>query len=155
MTIRKRMNVRVSYSTITEESASHGDHADHGWIDPDYENRHTLNDDDRDTTIELSQAGAYDWPSLRDAMRFMSEHTRHIETCWDIENSRLGMTLYGTGGDGEDGELECCYDLHIDNVSDGTAMRLARVMADNGVYFANVRRLQVRRQQRHTRGRLA
>lgn len=159
MTTRKRMNVRVSYSTITEESASNGDHADNGWIDPDYENRHTLNDDDRDTTIELSQAGAYDWPSLRDAMRFMSEHTSHIETDWypGIETGPgFGSRWFsGTGGEGEDGELECCYDLHIDNVSDGTAMRLARVMADNGVYFANVRRLQVRRQQRHTRGRLA
>lgn len=155
MSTRKRMTVSVSYSTITEESASNGDIADGGWIDPDYHNRHTLNDDDHETTIELAQAGAYDWPSLRDAMRFMSEHTSHIETCGIPGHSSLDGWYSGTGGEGEDGELECCYDLHIDNVSDGTAMRLARVMADNGVYFANSRELQVRRKQRNTRGRLA
>lgn len=159
MPTRKRMNVRVSYSTITEESVSNGDHADNGWIDPDYENRHTLNDGDRDTTIELSQAGAYDWPSLRDAMRFMSEHTSHIETGWTptIGTGRGFDSCWfsGTGGEGEDGELECCYDLHVSNVSDGTAMRLARVMADSGVYFANSRELQLRRKQRRTGSRLA
>ncbi len=147
----RKHSISISYSTITDESASNGDHADNGWIDGEYENRHTLNDADRDTTIELAQAGAYDWPSLRDAMRFMSEHTSHVETDWtpDIGTGRgFGSRWFsGTGGkdDCEGDEIEVCYDLHIDNISDGTAHRLARVMADNGVYFANVRQLQRRR----------
>lgn len=147
----RKHRVRVSYSTITEESCSNGDHADNGWIDHEYEQRHTLNDADRDITIELAQAGAYDWPSLRDAMRFMSEHTKHIDTDWtpDIGTGRgFGNRWFsGTGGtdDCEGGEIEVCYDLHISDISDGTAHRLARVMANNGVYFANVRELQRRR----------
>lgn len=148
---RRRMNVRVSYSTITEESASDGAHADNGWIDPDYHNRHTLNDDDRSTTIELSQAGAYDWPSLRDAMRFMADKCSHIETDWypgiGTGDGFGNRWFSGTGctEDCEGDELGVCYDLHISDISDGTAHRLARVMANNGVYFANVRELQRRR----------
>ena len=145
MTARKRMNVRVSFSTITEESASDGAHADNGWIDSDYHNRHTSNDDDRSTTIELAQAGAYDWPSLRDAMRFMADKCSHIETDWTP--GAEGRWFSGTGckDDCAGDEIEVCYDLHISDISDGTAHRLARVMADNGVYFANVRQLQRRR----------
>jgi hypothetical protein len=148
---RRKHRVRVSYSTITEESASHGDHADHGWIDGEYENRHTLNDDDRDTTIDLARGGVYDWPSLRDAMRFVSERCSSIDTDWTptIGTGRgFGSRWFsGTGNtsDCEDDEIGVCYDLHIEGISDGTAMRLARVMADNGVYFANVRELQRRR----------
>lgn len=148
--------IRISYSIITEESASEGGHADNGWIDGEYETRHSLNDGDREITLEMARQGAYDWPSLRDALRFMSEKCSHIETDWTptIGTGRgFGSRWFsGTGNvdDCEGDETGVCYYLHIENVSDGTAMRLARLMADHGVYFANVRSLQ-RRKQRVTR----
>ncbi|RPJ39931.1 MAG: hypothetical protein EHM35_01015 [Planctomycetaceae bacterium] len=131
--------VRISYSTITEESAAWGDHAENGWIDTD-ECRSDVHIDD-----ESVQWG------LRDAMRFMADKCSHIETDWTPESGTergFGSRWFsGTGNtsDCEDDEIEVCYDLFIKHVSDGTAMRLARLMASNGVYFANVRQLQRRR----------
>jgi hypothetical protein len=126
--------VRISYSTITEESASEGDHAENGWMHPD----------------EYRSEESVQW-GLRDAMRFMGEKCLHIETDWtpEIGTGRgFGSRWFGGTGctdDCEGDELEVCYDLHIKHVSDGTAMRLARLMASNGVYFANVRTLQRRK----------
>lgn len=129
--------IRISYSTITEESASEGDHADNGWVQFD-----------GTRAVPESTDECLSW-GLRDAMRFMADKCSHIDTCWLPGHGR-GMDhswFSGTGctDDCEGDEIEVCYDLHVKHISDGTAMRLARVMATNGVYFANVRALQRRR----------
>ncbi len=129
----RKMRVRVTYSTITEESCSEGDHADNGYVQFD-----------GTRAVPESTDECLSW-GLRDAMQFMSEHTDHIETDWTP--GETGRWYSGTGctDDCEGDEIGVCYDLHVSNISDGTAHRLARVMADNGVYFANVRQLQRRR----------
>lgn len=135
----RKLRVRVTYSTITEESCSDGDHADNGYM---------MFDGRR--AVESATEADFEW-KLRDAMQFMSERCDHIETDWTptIGTGRgFGSRWFsGTGNtsDCEEDEIEVCYDLHVSGMSDGSALRLARVMANNGVYFANVRELQRRR----------
>lgn len=125
--VKRRLSVRVTFATITEESASNGDHADNGYISPVLSEGYRQPEDD--TPAE--------W-SLRDALRFMRDKNDHVETCWMPGGD---LTLSGTGNtdDCEGDEIGVCYDLHIDGVSDGTMMRLARLLRSNGVYFANWR----------------
>lgn len=138
----RKLRVSVSYSALTEESVSEGDHADHGWIDDTGNDRHSLTGDNREFIIEQSQAGVYEWRSLREALSFMADKTTHIETCWTPENNHCGMTLSGTGNtsDCEGDEIGVRYDLHLECKSLGTAMRLCRLLRANGVYFANMDR---------------
>lgn len=125
--------IRISYSTITDESASEGEYAENGYMQFD-----------GTRAVESSTDDCLRW-GLRDALQFMSEHTSHIETCGvpGVDHSWYSGT--GCTEDCEGDEIGVCYDLHIDHVSDGTAMRLARLLANQGVYFANVRSLQRRR----------
>lgn len=121
--------IRISYSTLTEESVSNGDHADNGYVQFD-----------GTRAVPSSTDECISW-GLRDAVKFMFDRNSSIETC-DIPG--VGGWYSGTGctDDCEDDEIGVCYDMHVKHVSDGTAMRLARVMASNGVYFANSRELQ-------------
>ncbi len=137
----RKLDVSVSYSTLTEDSVSEGGHADHGWIDQTGNDRHSLTGDNGEFIIEQAQHGVYRWESLREALAFVADKCTHVETCWTPENNRCGMTLYGTGNtdDCEGDEIEVCYDLHIECKSLGTAMRLYRVLRANRVYFANMR----------------
>lgn len=132
-----RHEIRICYSTLTDESASHGDHADHGYMHPD---GYRLGDDARDVSLQ--------W-ELRDALQFMSERCNNIETDWTpdigtgVEFGSRWFSGTGNTSDCEGDEIEVCYDLFIKGVSDGTSMRLARLMVANGVYFANWRQRRV------------
>lgn len=123
--VKRRMSVRVTFATITEESASNGDHAENGYVSPVLSEGYRQPEDDAPA----------EW-SLRDALRFMQDKNTCVETCWMPGDD---LTLSGTGNtdDCEGDEIGVCYDLHIDGVSDGTMMRLARLLNSNGVYFAN------------------
>lgn len=134
-----KLRVSVSYSALTEESVSDGDHSDNGWIDDTSHDRHSLTGDNRDCVLDQSRGGAYDWHSLREAIAFMADKCGHVDTCWHPADHTGRMTLSGTGctEDCEDDEIEVCYDMHVSGVSDGTMMRLARLLKTNGVYFAN------------------
>ena len=127
-TLKRRMSVRITYSTLTEESVSEGDQADNGYMSPVLSEGYRQ--PDGDTPAE--------W-SLREALAFMADKCSHIETCWTPSDGCNGW-YSGTGNtsDCEGDEIEVCYDLHVDGVSDGTMMRLARVLKANGVYFANM-----------------
>lgn len=124
--VKRTLSVRITYSTLTEESVSEGDHADNGYM---YDNGGRQVEGDDETP---------EW-SLRDAIAFMADKCTHIETCWHPADGTGRMTLSGTGNtsDCEGDEIEVCYDLHISGVSDGTLMRLAKLFKSHGVYIAN------------------
>lgn len=127
--VKRHISVRITYSTLTEESVSEGDHAGNGYMSPVLSGGYRQPDDD--TPAE--------W-SLREALALMANKCTHVETCWTPTDGTGRLSAHGTGntGDCEDDEIEVCYDLHIDGVSDGTMMRLCKVLKANGVYFANM-----------------
>ena len=125
-----RHKIRITYSTLTDESVSEGDHAENGWVQ--FDGTRAV----PDSTDECLRWG------LRDAVKFMFDKNASIETCGIPGEDHSWYSGTGCTEDCEGDEIEVCYDLHVKHVSDGTAMRLARVMASNGVYFANSRELQ-------------
>lgn len=154
------MRVSVTYDLVTEESSQDGDHADHGYIDARTERRRSYaagRKRDVESNMRQARAGKFDFPSLREALAFISKQScAHHETCWTGPMGAAGeqtLTVYCTdayqGCDVEtvDGSqvTSVSYCLHIDGCSAGTADRIARVLAANGVYFANRRDLQRKR----------
>jgi len=106
------MRVHVTFGAITDESASDGGHSAHGFMHPD---EYRASDDDP----------CPGW-SLHDAVRFMADKCSHVETCWTPENSRLGMSLSGTGctEDCEGDEIEVTYDMNVPALAVGVTMDL-------------------------------
>jgi hypothetical protein len=152
--------VSVTYNLTTEESVQDGDHADHGYIDARDESRRSYaagRKRDIESNMRQARAGKFDFPSLRAALAFISsQNCAHHETCWTGPLGAAGestLSVYCTdayqGCDVEhvDGSrvVSIGYCLHIDGCSAGTADRIARVLAANGVYFANRRDLQPKR----------
>lgn len=119
------MRIDITYDILTEESVEQADAAERGWIDPA-------------TDYQVDDRPESSW-TLREAIKFMSEHTVHIETDWTPENNRLGMSLYGNGerSPGSD-PLETDHCMHVKGLSLGSMMRLARLLAYHGVDFANM-----------------
>lgn len=149
------MRVSVTYDLVTEASAEDGDHADNGYIDARTERRRSFSNGrkrDIDASMRQARAGKFDFPSLREALRFIdAQNCGHHETCW------LGtedcLSVYCTDAyQGCDVEsirgsrvVSVSYCLHIEGCSEGTMERIARMLASNGVYFANRRDLQRKR----------
>lgn len=150
------MRVSVTYDLVTEESSQDGDHADHGYIDARTERRRSFvsgRKRDVESNMRQARAGKCDFPSLREALRFINaQNCAHHETCWTGPLGAAGesqLRVYSTDAY-QDCNAECIrgsrvasvsYCLHIDGCSSGTADRIARVLAANGVYFANRRDL--------------
>jgi len=142
------VKVSVTYDVVTEESVVDGATADNGWIDPKTEARRSLmNGRKRDTArhLRMAQAGKLNW-RLRDAIAFISaQNCAHHESCWTPENNHCGLGVSATDAyethstDAQPGVLSINYDLHVQGLSAGSYARLARVLASNGVYFANMR----------------
>lgn len=160
--LRGRVGLRVSvtYDLVTEESVQDGDTADNGYIDPATERRRSFASGrkrDVERSMRLSRAGKFDWPSLRAALAFIgSQNCAHHETCWTGPLGAAGesaLSVYCTDAYqdcnaeyvGKSRIVSTSYCLHIDGCSAGTADRIARMLAANGVYFANRRDLQARR----------
>jgi hypothetical protein len=152
MTIR----VEVTYDLVTEESAIDGDHADHGYIDARTERRRSFASGrkrDTERNMRMARAGKLGFPSLREALRFIDRQCcAHHETCWTGPLGAAGeqtLRVYSTdayqdcNAEYVDGSrvVSVSYCLHIDGCSVGTADRIARLLANNGVYFANRRDL--------------
>jgi hypothetical protein len=143
------MRVSVTYDVVTEASAIDGDHADHGYIQPDTETRRSYARGGKrqiDRNVRMSRAGRFDW-KLRDAIEFIATRACEChETCWVRSNDTLSIRACSeyqgcdAGKERINGSpvVSVSYDLHIDGVSFGTLDRLARMFARNGVYFANV-----------------
>lgn len=152
---RVGMRVAVTYDLVTEESVQDGDHADHGYIDARTQRRRSYamgRKRDVESNMRQGRAGKFDFPSLREALRFIdAQNCAHHETCW------LGtedcLSVYCTDAyQGCDVEtvrgsrvISVSYALHIQGCSEGTMERIARMLAANGVYFANRTDLQRRR----------
>lgn len=149
------IRVSVTYDLVTEASASDGDHADNGYIDARTEQRRSFRRGgwrNTERSMRLARAGKFDFPSLREAMRFIdAQNCEHHETCW--LGSEDCLSVYCTGAyQGCDVEsvrgsqvVSVDYCLHIEGCSAGSMDRIARVLAANGVYFANRRDLQRKR----------
>lgn len=144
------IRVSVTYDVVTQASAEEGDAAERGYIDPRTE-RERPTDAGRKRDIErterLAKAGRLAW-RLRDAIAFIGrQNCANHETDWTQENNGRGLAVYATDAyetqstDARPGVLSVNYCLHVDGLSYGSFARLARVLAGNGVYFANVRRV--------------
>lgn len=143
------MRVSVTYDIVTPASAEEGDAAERGYIDPRTE-RERPTDAGRKRDIERTEraakAGRLNW-SLRDAIAFIGRQNcaRH-ETDWTQGANGRGLAVYATDAyetqstDARPGVLSVNYSLHVDGLSYGSFARLARVLAGNGVCFANQRR---------------
>lgn len=146
--------VSVTYSLITEASVADGDHADNGYIDARTERRRSFRSGrnrDVQRNIRMAQANRFDFPSIREALAFIERQCcEHHESCSGPSERTLCVSATGAyqGCDVEtlDGSqvISVDYDLHIQGLSYGTLDRLARVLARNGVYFANIPKLQRR-----------
>lgn len=150
------MRVSVTYDLATEDSVQDGDTADSGYIDARTERRRSFSNGrkrDVESSMRQARAGKFDFPSLREALRFIdAQSCSHHETCWTGPLGAAGestLSVYCTDAY-QDGHSEhvrgsrvvsVSYCLHIDGCSAGTADRIARVLASNGVYFANRRDL--------------
>lgn len=148
----KLHRVSVTYSLVTESSVQDGDHADNGYIDARTERRRSFRGGrkrDVERSIRLAQAGKFDFPTIREAIAFIDRQScAHHESCSTPDERTLCVSATGAyqGRDVEtlDGSpvISVDYDLHIQGLSYGSGDRLARVLAANGVYFANRRDLQ-------------
>lgn len=141
------MRVSVTYDIVTEASALEGDAAERGYIDPRTE-RERPTDAGRKRDIERTEraakAGRLNW-RLRDALAFIDKQCcAHAESDWTLDNARLGLAVYATNAyetqstDARPGVASVNYALHVDGLSPGSYMRLARLLASKGVYFGNV-----------------
>jgi hypothetical protein len=151
------MRVAVTYDLVTEESVRDGDTADNGYVDARTERRRSFSNGrkrDVESNMRQARAGKFDFPSLREALRFIdAQNCGHHETCWTGPAGAAGesrLDVYCT--DAYQGlDIETCggslvvsvsYCLHIEGCSSGSLDRVARMLASNGVYFANRRDLQ-------------
>ena len=154
------MRVSVTYDLTTEASATDGDHADHGYIDARTERRRSYargRKRDIQRNHRMASDGKFNFPSLREALAFIDKQCcSHHETCWTGPLGAAGesaLRVYSTdayqdcNAEYVDGSLVVSigYCLHIDACTAGTADRIARMLAANGVYFANRRDLQRKR----------
>lgn len=157
---RVGMRVSVTYDLVTRESSEDGATADNGYIDARTEQRRSFSNGrtrDIERNRRIARAGRCDFHSLREAMAFIERQCcEHMETCWTGPLGAAGestLSVYCTGARDEyESELfngsrivSTDYCLHIDGCSAGTADRIARLLAANGVYFANRRDLQRRK----------
>lgn len=147
MATKRLHRVSVTYTLITEASVQDGDHADNGYIDARTERRRSFSNGRRrdvERNIRIAQSGKCDFPSIREALRFIdAQNCSHHESCWDGSERTLGISATDAyqGCDvetlGGSPVISVNYDLHLQGLSYGTLDRLARVLASNGVYFAN------------------
>jgi hypothetical protein len=131
------MRATVTYETVTEESAEHGDWADYGWIAPN-EYRVSLNNAGRNygKRVRMAQRGRYDWTDLGDAIRFILEKARS-EVDVDVHTWEPGRSWVVRVECERTVEDECRsesvgYSLHIHGLSKGSAERLERLFIDAG-----------------------
>lgn len=142
----------VTFETVTEESAAHGDFADHGWIAPN-EYRVSLGNAGRNygKRVRMSQRGRYDW-SLADAVRFILGKAECAQSQVDVdvrtwEPGRSWTVRVTVERSQEDeGTAESVgYDLFIEGVSQGTADRLEALFVAHGCKLPFARSASFRR----------
>jgi hypothetical protein len=132
-------HISVTFETVTEASAEHGDHADHGWIHPDTEAQRSLCKGGKrmyERNLRMARAGRFDWPSLRAAIAFIEDNT---SGSWDYGqvDSRLTLRKCSDGYDivmgrnGYEYGESVSHTLHVDGVSDGTLARICRYLENS------------------------
>jgi hypothetical protein len=144
------VKVSVTYDIVTEESVVDGDTADRGYIDPTTERERSLVNGRRrdiERTTRARDKGRLYW-RLREAIAFIDKQCcASHESCWTPENNHCGLGVSASGAyethstDARPGVVSVNYDLHVRGLSAGSYARLARVLANNGVRFANMRSL--------------
>ena len=150
------MQVSVTYDIVTEESAQYGDAAERGYIDPRTERERPTDAGrkrDIERTVRAAKAGRLNW-RLRDALAFIDQQCcAHAESDWTLdEYERPGLAVYATDAyethstDARPGVTSVNYSLHVDGLSAGSYLRLARLLASKGVYFGNVPTLRLVRE---------
>lgn len=114
MTTRLKAHGTITYSVTTEESAEHGDHAEHGfWMPGGWEDAVEDANGRHADVVEASRVGEYDL-SLRDAVRHAIDlgAVNEIQVC----GSRVTAYSYDPPCDRafiEDGESRL-YAVHIE-----------------------------------------
>ena len=134
--------IQVTFETISDESASNGDFADHGFIHPETEERHSCATE-RALTLREAREGVFQWPSIRAALAYCraqaGDRERPVgqvdERPVGQVDDRVSATFYGTYDPDQTDEMQVNVTLFVEGVSDGTLARLSRVLEGRGVYF--------------------
>lgn len=134
------MRATVTYETVTEESAEHGDFADHGWIAPN-EYRVSLGNAGRNhgKRVRMAQRGRYDWTDLGDAVRFILEKAQYVRSevdvdvhTWEPGRSWVVRVECECTVEDERRSESVGYSLRVTGLSKGSAERLERLFIDAG-----------------------
>jgi len=115
-----------TYSVITQESAEHGDHAEHGWILPGgWE--YPLDGDDHDSVLDQARNGDFDETDLSSAISY----AQSLGICQDMESSS-GNWLDSIDPDNGDysTDEQRFYSMHIEGVTPSTYKRIVRLVQD-------------------------
>lgn len=135
------MEASITFETVTPESCEQGDFEDHGWITPnDYRvslgkaGRHYMK------RVRMSQRGRYDWTSLRDAVEYILDKARYVQSevdvdvhTWQPGRSWLVRVTVERSGEDEYNPSEAIgYSLHVSGLSQGSADRLERLFVNAG-----------------------
>lgn len=123
-----------TYSTVTPESAEHGDHADHGYVVDGW--KFSMNDDEICNDIINVNPDAYreEWKagSLTDVIRIAGGYG----IC-EASDSEIGIGTWFSSTDPEQnyqtGE-DTMYDFHVDGVTLSTLRRICRLLNCTNVF---------------------
>lgn len=132
----RKLEVSVTYETISDASASNGDADDMGWIDPRTEKRRSHRKGGHERTnraVRMAQAGRFRW-DLSEALRFIEAQC--CETLEGQVDSEISVRALGEYHASQYQCLQVNYGLHIEGCSDGSLARITRLLERNGVRFA-------------------
>lgn len=112
-----------TYSTVTPESAEHGDHADHGYYDPRGW-KYSMNDPDTDKDIRDNRDDYVHTVRHYGELAEVIRQARRLGICEDSGNWFSSVDPDCNYQTGED----TFYSLHIDGVTPSTYARIARAL---------------------------
>jgi len=113
-----------TYSVITEESAEHGDHAEHGWILPggwEYPLESDLESVDGEQTLSDAKKGYFDISDLSEAVSY----AQSLGICQD--SGDWMDSVDPDSGDYSTDEQRF-YSMHIEGVTAATYNRIVRLV---------------------------
>lgn len=132
----RKLEVSVTYETISDASAREGDADDMGWIDPRTEARRSHRKGGKriyDRHTRMARQGRFRW-DLSEALRFIE-----AQCCESHEgqfDDRITVRALGEYHASQYQCLQVNYGLHIEGASEGSMARIARLLERHGVRFS-------------------
>lgn len=125
-----------TYSTVTPESAEHGDHADHGYVVDGW--KFSMNDDEiREDMINVNpEAYREEWKAGSGLLTHLIKVARGYGIC-EASDSSIGIGTWFSSTDPEQnyqtGE-DTTYSFHVDGVTLSTLRRICRLLNCTNVF---------------------